>query len=239
MARLRARRLGTALLGLLAAAAPAAAGPVEGRLAIDIPGLRLADVAPVVVYLERIGAAAAPADAEGPPAVIRQREARFAPGFLAVARDQPVVMPNDDDIYHNVFSFSAPNDFDLGLYPAGQSRTVRFEHPGAVRIYCSIHESMNATLFVAPTPWFAVADAEGRFAIADVPAGRWRLRTWAESLPPTEQTLRVGAARLAVEVHLAGSAGDASRRPADEAQEEPASRSQRSSDSAGMGLANR
>ena len=71
-------------------------------------------------------------------------------------------MPNDDVIFHNVFSYSTPNDFDLGLYPRGESRAKTFQYPGVVRIYCSIHESMNATIFVAPSIWHAVVGADGR-----------------------------------------------------------------------------
>jgi plastocyanin len=69
---------------------------------------------------------------------MHQREARFAPPFLAIAAGQSVAMENDDAIYHNVFSFSKSNDFDLGLYPAGESRTVTFRYAGVVRTYCSI-----------------------------------------------------------------------------------------------------
>jgi hypothetical protein len=134
---------------------------------------------------------------------VHQRDARFAPRFLAVAAGQTVEMPNDDAIYHNVFSYSKPNDFDLGLYPAGQSRSVTLRHPGAVNLYCSIHESMNGTIFVAPSPWFAVLGADGRFAIAGVPPGRYALSTWSERLPATrrEVALRAGEA-LTLEVPL-------------------------------------
>jgi plastocyanin len=197
------------LLGLvlLASATTARAGDLEGRLVVDVPGLDLQTVAPVVVYLEPLEESANPRTRSA--ATMRQHNARFAPPFLVVPVGQSVSMPNEDAIFHNAFSFSEPNHFDLGLYPAGESRSVRFDHPGVVRIYCSIHESMNATIFVAPTPWFAVGNREGRFRIQRVPAGRWRLRTWTESLPDTTRdlTLTVAGAR-SVLVHLAGKPGD-------------------------------
>jgi plastocyanin len=185
---------------LLAAGLACAAGAAElrGRVELALPGVVLADVGPIVVYLEG-GTAAAAASAR---AEVRQTNASFSPPFLAVARGQQVDMPNDDAIYHNVFSFSAPNEFDLGLYPGGESRAVAFRHPGVVRIFCSIHESMNGTLFVSPTPWFAVADGEGRFSIAGVPAGRFRLHTWAEKLPPSERDVVVGEATTNVAVKI-------------------------------------
>ena len=115
--------------------------------------------------------------------MIRQRGAAFEPRFLVVSTGQKVEMPNDDTIFHNVFSYSKPNDFDLGLYAAGQSNTIEFAHPGLVRIYCSIHEAMDGLIFVAPSRLFATPDAEGRYAIRDVPPGRYHVHVWSERLP--------------------------------------------------------
>ena len=102
-------------------------------------------------------------------------------------------MPNDDAIFHNVFSFSKPNDFDLGMYPSGQSRQVTFKHAGVVKIYCSIHESMSGTIFVSPSPWFAVAKANGDFEIAGIPPGRHTLRVWNEKLPEATRSVTLDA----------------------------------------------
>jgi len=185
------------LMGVAAAGSSSAAEPcsVRGRASLSLAGLALADVQPVVVYLEPLDAPA-PAPPASPRPTVHQRDARFAPRFLAVAAGSTVDMPNDDAIYHNVFSYSKPNDFDLGLYPAGQSRAVTLRHPGAVKLYCSIHESMTGAIFVAPSPWFAVLGADGRFAITGVPPGRYELATWSERLPTTrrEIALRAGEA---------------------------------------------
>ena len=177
----------------------ASAGELRGRVRLALPGLTLPDVGPVVVYLESEKPSAVPAP---PPALMRQSNAQFSPPFLAVAKGGEVAMPNDDAIYHNAFSFSSPNEFDLGLYPAGESRAVAFRHPGVVRIFCSIHEAMNGTVFVSPTPWFAVVDADGSFAIPSVPAGKYRVRTWAEKLPPIEQPLQMGSGAKTVNLTL-------------------------------------
>ena len=126
------------------------------------------------------------------PLEIKQKDAAFTPAFLAIAAGETVVMPNDDVIFHNVFSYSTPNDFDLGLYPAGESRTVTFRHAGVVRTYCSIHESMSGTIFVAPSSYFAVAGTTGAFTLRDVPPGRYRLRTWNRRLPPASQLVDIG-----------------------------------------------
>ncbi len=192
----------------LASGAGEPAGGVRGRVSLAIEGATLADAGPIVAYLERLTGARALAGPDGVPRV-RQRNARFAPGFLAIAVGQTVEMRNDDAIYHNVFSYSKPNEFDLGLYRAGESRSVTFDHPGPVRYYCSIHESMNGTLFVAPTPHFATVSPAGAFEIRNVPEGRYRLRTWCERLPEAGRELRVRSGELAeVEIEIGPSASN-------------------------------
>jgi plastocyanin len=188
------------LVALLCALAPlelARAGEVTGRVALGVEGASLEGAGPVVVYLEGIDA---PLDSipRRRTLVIRQQDARFTPAFLAIAAGETVVMPNEDVIFHNVFSYSTPNDFDLGLYPRGESRAKTFQYPGVVRIYCSIHESMNATIFVAPSSFFSVAGPRGAFSIRDVPPGKYRLRTWNRRLPPVSQLVDVGAGAPAV-----------------------------------------
>ena len=193
----RSRLALAALLLALAPLALARAGEVRGRVAIGVAGAALESAGPLVVYLEGVdGTLAYPLP--GRALEIHQKDANFSPPFLAIAAGETVVMPNEDVIFHNVFSYSTPNDFDLGLYPRGDSRSKTFQYPGVVRIYCSIHESMNATIFVAPSSWFAVAGATGEFVIRDVPPGKYRLRTWNRRLPPASELVEVGANAPAV-----------------------------------------
>jgi plastocyanin len=176
-----------ALAASFAGAAGAEDASVAGHVSLALPGVALADVAPAVITLEAVDAPAPPPLRE--IATLRQHAARFQPAFLVVAVGQPVEMPNDDTIFHNVFSYSRPNDFDLGLYRSGESRTLRFAHPGPVRLYCSIHERMNGLIYVAPSRLFAVADAAGAFRIVGVPAGHYRLHAWTERLPELTREL--------------------------------------------------
>jgi plastocyanin len=162
-------------------------------LSLGVEGASLDRAGPVVVYLEGVDAPLV-STPRARPLEIKQKDAAFSPPFLAIAAGETVVMPNDDVIFHNVFSYSTPNDFDLGLYPRGESRSKTFQYPGVVRIYCSIHESMNATIFVAPSGHFAIAGPTGAFKIRDVPAGKYRLRTWNRRLPPASQLVEVGGA---------------------------------------------
>jgi plastocyanin len=195
-----------ALLAVPAAAAePAPTGVVRGRVELGVAGARLADLGPVVAYLdaaEEGGRLAFAVPSEVPQ--MRQAGVRFRPHFLVVAAGQRVALPNDDAIYHNVFSFSRPNAFDLGLYAQGQSRSVALRHPGVVRTYCSIHESMSGTILVAPSPWYAVADAAGAFEIRGVPPGSYRLVVWNDRLPRVARPVRVAAGEVAALVVAVG-----------------------------------
>jgi plastocyanin len=190
-------------LGLSLAAATASAGDLRGHVSLGVAGVSLDDAGPLVVYLE-----GSDAQLKFPlpkrPLEIHQKDASFAPPFLVIAAGETVVMPNDDVIFHNVFSYSTPNDFDLGLYPRGESRAKTFQYPGVVRIYCSIHESMNATIFVAPSIWHAVVGAKGEYAIRDVPPGKYRLRTWNRRLPPASQLVEIGGAAATADIVVAG-----------------------------------
>jgi plastocyanin len=207
------RTLGTGLLFAIVATwipHPATADETDslrGRLGVS-DGLSLADAGAIVVFLEAEAPAAhaAATNRALPTAVVRQSGAEFAPDFLAVAKGQLVEMPNDDIIYHNVFSYSEPNDFDLGMYPSGESRTVRFEYSGLVRIYCSIHERMDGLIFVAPSPLFAIPDSTGSYSISAVPPGRYRLHVWSERLPEIVTFVETGGAEsLTVDVVLGSS----------------------------------
>jgi plastocyanin len=200
MRRLLPLLAGVALLGASGASAQATAS-VRGRVSVGVASVALADAGPIVVYLEAV--AAPPPPKTGAGAEIHQHLARFQPAFTVVPVGAEVRMPNDDTIFHNVFSYSKPNDFDLGLYGAGEERTVRFRQPGPVRIYCSIHERMNGLIFVTPSPLFATPAASGEYRIADVPPGRYRLRVWSERLPVWTRDVELRAGETAeVEVRL-------------------------------------
>ena len=82
--------------------------------------------------------------------------------------------PNSDPTYHNVFSLSKTQRFDLGRYAAGRSKAVRFDQPGIVRVFCDIHSHMSAFILVFAHRYFAVTDEDGRYRIDNVPRKLFR-----------------------------------------------------------------
>lgn len=111
---------------------------------------------------------------------ILQKDKRFIPHVLAIPVGATVEFRNDDDLFHNVFSLSKPNDFDLGLYKSGAQREQVFSTPGPVQLLCNIHASMNGWLYVSDSPWFAQADGNGRWSVKNVPPGSYELEVWHE-----------------------------------------------------------
>jgi plastocyanin len=116
------------------------------------------------------------------------------PHVLAIPVGSTVEFPNEDPISHNLFSLSSNNSFDLGLYRRGPGKPHLFDTPGTVNVYCNVHPNMSAVIQVMATPYFGFADSAGNFAIADVPAGRYRLVAWNEQGGETESAIEVTGA---------------------------------------------
>jgi hypothetical protein len=110
-----------------------------------------------------------------------------------------VAFLNEDPMFHNVFSLSKRNAFDLGLYEKGVARTKVFTDPGPVRLLCNIHASMSAFVYVVDSPWYSQADARGRFALRGVPPGEYVLHSWHEtSAKPSIRRITVGEGLVSV-----------------------------------------
>ncbi len=162
----------------------AALGMPESR---DSPDRRTA-----VVYLETAprGAFEIPSPRR---AVLDQRNETFVPHVLAVTVGTTVEFPNSDRVFHNVFSLSKAKRFDLGRYPQGASRSVRFDRPGMVRVFCEIHSHMSAFVLVFAHRFFDTTDAAGRYRIEEVPPGTYTLAVWNEGEVRSTRTVRVPA----------------------------------------------
>src|SRR5262249_29575176 len=152
---------------------PARDNTVVGTVALrDAGGAIRADRSWVLVFLE---------SAKDPPAYEWRRGAArrsqklrpFQPRVLPVVVGTPVEFPNEDTIFHNVFSLSKTKPFDLGTYEPGHTASVSMDRTGLVKVYCNIHPDMSASIVVLANPWFALTDRGGRFVICNAPAGEY------------------------------------------------------------------
>jgi len=115
-----------------------------------------------------------------------QKDKTFTPHVLAISAGSVVDFPNADPIFHSAFSSYNGQIFDVGLYPPGENRSVRFTRPGVVRVFCNIHPAMSAVIVVLTTPYFVTTGADGTFRI-EAPPGDYELRVFHERA--TEATL--------------------------------------------------
>ena len=104
---------------------------------------------------------------------IKQEGRQFNPRVAVVQTGTNLMFPNMDAVYHNVFSNSPRNSFDLGTYQAGdKARSVTVTGPGVVDIFCNIHQKMSAKVLVVPSVLYAKVHPDGTFRHRKRPARR-------------------------------------------------------------------
>jgi plastocyanin len=172
---------------------------VAGQTTTDLHGTAKIGDKPApdtVVWLE---ASNAPPPATPPHAVLDQRNLAFSPRVLVIRAGTLVDFPNNDRVFHNVFSFRDGKRFDLGLYPVGSRKRVLFDRAGLSRIFCNIHPNMAAYVITVDTPYFGRADENGAFTIAAVPAGAYKYHAWRPGAPAElTGTVNAGNGALAI-----------------------------------------
>jgi plastocyanin len=151
---------------------------LHGRVRIVMPGGTSQDAQDAVVWLS--GAS--------PPQTQLQQHAnhprmasegkRFLPHVVAIQAGETIDFPNVDRIFHNAFSVSPGNQFDLGLYRKGASKSHTFTTPGVVHVYCNIHQDMAGYVLVLPSARAVVTGADGGFRFTDVRPGRQQMKVW-------------------------------------------------------------
>ena len=192
---------------VLAAAAVPSTGRIEGTVTVSDRRRPRAEASGVVVWIDGVhveGAAAAHRNAVPKMTSLHKR---FTPKVVAVEKGGAVAFPNEDAIFHNVFSVSGENRFDLGLYRQGKSKDRAFPAPGLVRVYCNIHPQMIGFVRVVDSSFYTVTGPDGRFSFDGVPAGDRTVKAWSEEAGETSApaTVKPGApARVALSFDASG-----------------------------------
>jgi plastocyanin len=174
--------------GKAGAEADAQSGKYDSRALKFAERVNYAEMKDFVVYLEGAVGTNTPAAPDKPVQVVTtkkvsQKGAMFTPHVLPVLVNTTVEWPNKDEIFHNVFSYSEAQPFDLGLYKDPEVKRITFDKPGRVDVFCSIHSSMSCVVLVLENPFFAATDAKGGYSIPNVPPGTYKLKAWHERLP--------------------------------------------------------
>jgi plastocyanin len=155
----------------------------------------------VVVYLEGDRAPRA----TPVTATMTQHGEHFDPEILIVPAGSTVSFPNADPIFHNVFSLSKVREFDLGFYPAGETRSVKFDKPGIVQVYCHLHPEMNASILVVPNAWYTRPTSQGAFSFTGIAAGSYQVVAWHRSAGFFRKQIQVpqnGTVKVSMEIPI-------------------------------------
>jgi plastocyanin len=163
---------------------------VKGSITVLKGGKAKGNNKGVIVYLEGVpGTPPVPKN----HAVIRQREKQFEPPLTIVVKGTTIDFPNEDKIFHNVFSVSRPARFDLGLYKSGTMKSVELKRAGVVDVYCNIHPDMVAKVKVLENAYYTVTGKDGTFKIENVPAGEYPIIAWMQTGDEAKGTVKVSA----------------------------------------------
>jgi plastocyanin len=170
-----------------------AAGKYDSRKFKFVEKINYAELRDFVVFIDGpVGSTTNQSLAVERRRVLTQKDAVFRPHILPVVRRTTVEWPNEDEIFHNVFSMSEPKQFDLGLYKGNPTnKVVTFDKAGRVDVFCSIHSAMHCVVLVLENPYFDDTDAKGWYVIKDAPAGTYQLKAWHERLPPQTKEVTV------------------------------------------------
>lgn len=144
-------------------------------------------IANIAVYLRRapkgVPANAQP-QAEAVP-VQDQKGCRFIPRMLVFQAGQTPLVKSNDSVAHNVRGALLKND-DFNFTVGGVNRTgipikgIDRADILPMPIKCDIHPYMTAYWLVVDHPYTAVTDADGKFKITGLPAGKHKFRVWHE-----------------------------------------------------------
>ena len=123
---------------------------------------------------------------------IKQHGKQFSPPVAVVQTGTRVLFPNEDKVFHNVFSPTPGAAFDLGTVKAGdRPNPIALMKPGHVEIFCNIHSGMRADVLVVPNAHWTRVRPDGTFQISGVPFGPRQVVVWGPGLKPATQRVEL------------------------------------------------
>jgi plastocyanin len=131
----------------------------EARRAVD----------PVLVYVAQ-AEGALPRTASA-PTTVKIARGKATPAFVAVSLGSEVTFENADRRAHRLVC-RRPVRKDLGPLMRGAQQAMTFDEAGNHTLGCALHDDVRIEVVVLAHAAFAVADAQGRFRLPELPAGR-------------------------------------------------------------------
>lgn len=190
---LRPRAVGTQQHGTPARSGGEEVGPGYGSDGGDdqertLPFTPAQELQHVVVYLTGSGLKATPREQ-----TIHQRDRVFHPHVLPVVKGSSVRFTNEDPYLHSIYSETSGSQFVLPKYARGAREARTFGRPGAVELFCGLHNRMNAYVFVVDNDAYTQPNAAGAYALTNLPPGTYTVHVWHPRLRSHEQRVTVPA----------------------------------------------
>jgi hypothetical protein len=201
-------------LSLVAAAEPAAAGRIAGKVTVGGLAPKLASL-PVTRDIKICGTSK-PEEAlevgqgggvknavvwvtDVPAAKkvekkykLDQQGCLFIPHVLAMPVAAELDVVNSDPVLHNVRAQAGElRAFNWAMPVKGHVVATHIKKESIYKVSCDVHPWMRAWLVVLPTELFALSDADGSYAIGGVPPGKHKVKIWHERLGEREQEIDV------------------------------------------------
>lgn len=124
--------------------------------------------------------------------VLDNRNCAFSPRIQVARLGSELRLKNSDPILHTVHArLGRETLFNVGL-PRWRQVTKSLTRSGIIKIDCDVlHTWMSAAIVVTASPYHALTDQRGRFAIERLPAGDYEIETWHEKLGSRKRRLVV------------------------------------------------
>jgi len=127
-------------------------------------------------------------------AEIDQNKCEYTPHLQVMALNSEISLKNSDPILHNIQFFQGDNSlFNIAQPVQGQVTKRKIEKPGTLYVECAVHGWMQGNVVVVDNPYYAVTDDNGKFSIADLPPGKYRVKIWHEYAGEVSREVTVSA----------------------------------------------
>ena len=129
------------------------------------------------------------------PVTMDQVGCQYVPHVMGLMVGQPFKVLNSDGVLHNVHALPKVNKpFNMAMPPTRKEATESFaKEEGMFVVKCDVHPWMQSYIGVFSHPFFAVTGTDGKFTIANLPAGTYEVEAWHEKLGTQKTSVTVGA----------------------------------------------
>jgi Carboxypeptidase regulatory-like domain len=161
--------------------------PLMAEKVVTGPGNALQNV---VVYISAGASDVSPAPAN--PAIFDQQNCHYTTHVLAFRVGQDVKIFNNDPFNHNIHPLPQINrEWNKIQLPGTPPFSYSYDQQEFIPIKCNIHAWMQAYFVVLKTSHFAVTGEDGRFALPDLPPGKYTITAWHETYGTRSQEITI------------------------------------------------